>query len=164
MTSGATGQFYGCHCTTHLTNSTTLSTIDTTAVTQLGYQTSLLSGLNWQNLAPDTGHAIVTSGFGTCPTTGSITAVTCVTDAADSFTTGSAHLAVAYLPGPSSLQTITVSLAKFAGSVTARWYDPTSGSFSSITGSPFTNSGTHNFTPTAANSAGNDDWVLVLQA
>jgi hypothetical protein len=47
--------------------------------------------------------------------------------------------------------------------VTARWYDPTNGIFSTISGSPFANSGSRNFTPPRKNSAGDGDWVLVLE-
>jgi Putative collagen-binding domain of a collagenase len=50
-----------------------------------------------------------------------------------------------------------------AGSTTARWFDPTNGTFTSISGSPFANTGSHSFTPPGNNSAGDADWVLVLQ-
>lgn len=182
MTSGGAGSLYGnaytvaigCNCshgsgTVPGPNTFNATDIDTTGVTQLGYQTTLLTGLNWQNLKPDTGHLDVWCGSsgtvcGSCPTTGSIVSVTCVTDAVDSTSSASAHLGLVYLPDPSSFSTVTVDLSKFAGSVTARWYDPTNGSFTAISGSPFTNSGTHNFTPGSNNSAGDKDWVLVLQA
>jgi hypothetical protein len=168
MTSGATGELYGGPCYA-MTNSTTLSSCDTTGVSQLEDQTTLLSGIAWYNLSPDTGHTLLyctSSGTacGSCPTTGSIVSVTCVTDAADSFSSGQATEAVAYLPDPSSFSTVTVNLADFVGSVTARWYDPTNGTFTSISGSPFANSGTHSFTPPGTNSAGDTDWVLVLQS
>jgi hypothetical protein len=46
----------------------------------------------------------------------------------------------------------------------ARWYDPTTGAFTAISGSPFANSGTRAFSPPAANHAdGFSDWVLVLE-
>ena len=181
MTSGGTGNLYGSYWTDAIgggsandahggvtntlpgPNAFNTANIDTVAVTQLGYQASFLQSIAWQNLKPDTGHAVVTSGFGSCPTSGLMASVTCVTDAADSLSAGAATLAVAYLPGPSGLQTITVNLASFSGGVTARWFDPTNGQYTSISGSPFANSGTHNFTPPSANSAGENDWVLLLQ-
>ena len=59
--------------------------------------------------------------------------------------------------------TLTVAMTNFAGPVTARWYDPTAGTFTSISGSPFANTGSRNFTTPGNNSDGDPDWVLVLQ-
>ncbi len=61
-------------------------------------------------------------------------------------------------------RTITVDMTRLRGPVTARWYDPTNGTFSTISGSPFANSGTRNFAPPGKNSAGDGDWVLVLES
>jgi chitodextrinase len=44
----------------------------------------------------------------------------------------------------------------------ARWFDPTSGNYTTISGSPFPATGTRSFAPPGANSAGQGDWVLVL--
>jgi hypothetical protein len=51
------------------------------------------------------------------------------------------------------------------GPVTARWYDPASGSYTTIAGSPFANQGSQDFTTPGDNAdgPGNPDWVLVLQ-
>jgi hypothetical protein len=164
MTSGATGQLYG-GPSYPITNSTTLASIDTTAVTQLRYVTQLMDQIAWQGLVPDTGNAVVTSGFGTCPTSSSIVAVTCVTTASDyNGTAGSATEAVSYLPDPSTFASPVVNLADFAGPVTAQWYDPTNGTFMPVSGSPFTNRGSQTITPTTNNSAGDKDWVLLLRA
>jgi hypothetical protein len=163
MTSGATGQMYGGPCY-GMTNSTTLSDCDTTGVTELGYVTQLMNQINWWSLVPDKGNAVITSGFGTCPTAGSIVSVNCVTTASDyTGIAGSATTALSYLPDPGSFSSVTVNLADFAGPVTARWYDPTNGLFTPISGSPLPNSGSQTFTPTANNSLGDKDWVLVLQ-
>ena len=159
MTSGATGQLYGCECTTHLTNSSFPlgSSIDTTGVTELGYQTSLLKQVAWQNLVPyqTSDHTLITAGYGSCPTTGSMVSNTCLTDAETSDKT----LALAYMP---TSRSITVDMSKMAGTTTARWYDPTSGKLKNISGSPFANSGSHTFTAPGNNSAGDSDWVLLL--
>ena len=70
-------------------------------------------------------------------------------------------------------QTVTINLSKMPGPVTARWYDPTSGNYSNISGSPFANSGPHQFTtPSTAHAEVNTDnsaetsydCVLVLEA
>jgi hypothetical protein len=60
--------------------------------------------------------------------------------------------------------TLTIALTNFSSSVTARWYDPTANTFAAIPGSPFPNIGTHNFTTPGKNSAGDNDWVLVIEA
>ena len=72
-------------------------------------------------------------------------------------------VAVAYFPFGNA-NSLTINLATFAGSVTARWFDPSNGSYSGIAGSPFANSGTHNFRPPGKNNAGDPDWVLLLRA
>jgi len=68
-------------------------------------------------------------------------------------------LTVSYLPEG---QTITVNLATFAGSITARWYDPTNNTYKTVSGSPFANSGMKQFSPGGNNNEGTNDWVLVL--
>ena len=60
--------------------------------------------------------------------------------------------------------TITADLSKLSGPVKARWYDPTTGKFREIAGSPFSNSGLQGFSTPGNNSTGDDDWVLVLEA
>jgi hypothetical protein len=168
MTSGATGQLYGGPCY-GMTNSTSLSSCDTTGVRQLGYVTQLLDQIDWWKLVPDGNHdgagrTYVTSGGGTC--TGwqynNFGGNDCVTDATIPDGSGINTL-LAYYPDPSSFGTITVDMSKFTGPVTARWYDPTDGVYSAVSGSPFTNSGTHAFAPSTNNSAGDKDWVLLLQ-
>ena len=156
LLSGATGQLYGCHCRwATLSNGFSNSSIDTPGVTQLGYATKLFQGREWQNLVPDRNHAFVTAGFGTFSSTGSIDSNNYVTAAV----APDGKLGMAYLPKGG---TITVNMADLTGSVTAQWYDPTNGTFTSISGSPFASSGSHRFTTPGNNSAGDSDWVLLL--
>jgi hypothetical protein len=68
---------------------------------------------------------------------------------------------VAYL-GPGHSGSVTIDMTAMSGNTRARWYDPTSASYSTISGSPFSNTGTRSFTPPGSNSAGQGDWVLVL--
>jgi hypothetical protein len=56
--------------------------------------------------------------------------------------------------------TLTVNFAAFSGPVTAKWYDPSNGSYTAIPGSPFPNSGAQNFTTPGNNQDGDPDWVL----
>lgn len=71
-------------------------------------------------------------------------------------------LLVAYV-GPGHTGPVTVDMSKMRGAVTAQWFDPTSGGYSEI-GGTFINGGLREFTPPAANAAGQADWVLVLKS
>jgi len=110
----------------------------------------LFTSVAWWNLVPDWSHAVVTSGYGTYGSTNYVTA--------ERSSDGS--LVVAYLPVAG---TVGVNMAQLSGAVTAEWYDPTSGTYTSISGSPFTNTGTRQFTTPGNNAAGDADWVLLLQ-
>ena len=72
-------------------------------------------------------------------------------------------LLVAYLP-PAHNANITVQMTVMSDTAQARWFDPTSGVYTMISGSPFPNTGTHQFTTPGTNSSGKKDWVLVLNA
>lgn len=72
-------------------------------------------------------------------------------------------LLVAYVP-PAHNGSITVQMTAMGDSAQARWFDPTSGIYTTISGSPFPNTGTHQFTPPGTNSSGKKDWVLILNA
>lgn len=68
---------------------------------------------------------------------------------------------MAYVPDH---RTISVDMSKLSAPVTARWYDPASGTWTQIPGSPLRESGTHPFQTPAKNSDGDEDWVLVLKS
>lgn len=125
---------------------------DTGAIHQT-YCKKFLDTIAWSTLIPDTANVILTAG------TGTINSTDYAVLAANSLT--SASLAALYMP---TNRQVTIAMSKFSGSITAQWYDPTTGGFSSIVGSPFSNTGTHNFTPTGNNASGSSDWVLLLQA
>jgi len=55
-------------------------------------------------------------------------------------------------------------MSKLAGTTAARWYDPTTGEYIDLSGSPFPNAGTRQFTPSGNNHDGDEDWVLVFEA
>jgi hypothetical protein len=59
---------------------------------------------------------------------------------------------------------VTVAADNLAGPVTARWFDPATGRYRAIAGSPFPATGTLAFTPPANRTDGSSDWVLVLTA
>jgi hypothetical protein len=70
------------------------------------------------------------------------------------------RLVMAYLP---TRRTVAVNMSRLAGAATARWYDPSRGTYTQIEGSPFANRGKRTFTPPANNADGDGDWVLILE-
>ena len=155
--------------------------IDTPGASQIPYLNAFWAAIPWTAMVPDQTHNVVTAGYGTyqagssgCSAVGSGAAGPCNLFGDNYVTTlwnPNGTIAVVYVPGTTSAgpafavnSGITVALSKFAGNVTAQWFDPTSGAYTSISGSPFTNTGTHSFTPPSLNTRGAPDWVLLLQA
>lgn len=156
MLSGATGQLYGNHYIWPFISGWQTN-LNTVGVQQLQYNTALFQSVAWYNLVPDLNHTLITAGYGTYATNGLISTNNYVTAAI----TPDGTLAIAYVPTSS---TVTVAISAMAGQTTAQWFDPTAGIYSTVNGSPFTNSGSQQFTTPGNNSAGSPDWVLVLQA
>lgn len=136
--SGACGQIYGNNPVWHFESpnwgesysGTWETNLDTTAATEQTYVKALFAAKEWWKLAPSTGTALVSS----------------------SLSTGASRLypalasdgtfAMIYVP---SSQTVTcVMSAMSPSSVRVRLYDPTAGTYSTVSGSPFANSGTQN--------------------
>lgn len=111
----------------------------------------LMETIPWWRLTPDAQHEFVTTGFGTWKQADYVTAAL-----ADDASAGAVYL-------PDSRR-FTVNLAKLCSRVAARWFDPTSGQFKAVVGSPFSNTGQEDFTPPGKNAAGDGDFVLVLEA
>ncbi len=189
MLSGAVGQLYGNHYIwTFLPGWQEF--LDSPGVVQFGYMENLFGARKWYNLAPDQTHAFVTAGYGTFITTGppakeSPSGRFRGNDYVTAALTADGALGMAYLPQGG---TITVDMNKLRkGPITARWFDPTANTFTPIAGSPFANDpapvvpaqpsgaattnardstlpGTRQFTSPGKNSAGDPDWVFVLEA
>ena len=183
MLSGASGQIYGSAYTWRLDKGWQTK-LDSPGAVQLGYLKDLFVSRRWNDLVPDQTHTLVTSGYdsfaryiatfidhisGGCSRFdravaavkehtgfGSIATNNYVTAAR----TPDGSLAIAYLP---AVRPIKIDMSKLAGSTEARWYDPTNGKYLEIEGSPFANVGSKQFTPPRNNSAGDGDWVLVLE-
>jgi len=68
---------------------------------------------------------------------------------------------VAYIP---QSKTVAVDMTGLSGSARARWFDPTSGRYTNVSSELLSNKSSHDFTSPGNNSAGAQDWVLVLQA
>jgi hypothetical protein len=110
----------------------------------------LLEPRPWWRLVPDMEHKLVTEGYGQWKQADHVGAAL-----ADD-----GSLAVAYLPNGGAIQ---VAVDCLHGAVDASWFDPTSGQHRSVEGSPFENKGRRGFSPPSRNSAGDSDWVLLLQ-
>ena len=120
------------------------------------YFTSLAG---WHTLIPDTGNVFITSGRGTKTTNDAPGFNPAKYGDSDNYVAGSitpdGSLAVIYC---GQFFTITINQALLAPGYTATWVDPvTAATTATATG------GTYNSTPLGNNSAGNADWVLVLQ-
>jgi Putative collagen-binding domain of a collagenase len=110
---------------------------------------ALFSSRRWEKLVPDAAHTFLTAGLGTPGLDSTVAAL-----AADG------SFGLAYVP---SLRTVTVDMSRLSGPATARWFDPTQGTYVTVSGSPFPNSGARTFTPPGNNGTGTGDWVLVLE-
>lgn len=159
MTSGGAGFEFGNAHISHFDSSPLWSTqLNSTATLQVAFLANLFKQFNWWTFFPDQTHQVVTAGFGTYNTGNeNLYNATYATTTWDGSTT-----AIIYTPVST---TLTVNMTKFSGPVTARWYDPTTGNFTTIPGSPFVNSGSQNFAAplgTHSDGTGANDWVLVL--
>jgi len=156
LLSGATGHLYG-NADTWRFRSGWQGALDTPGAVQMAHLKALFAPRAWQELVPDVTHNVVTQGYGTFSSSGSIHANDYVTAAR----TPNGKLVMAYVP---SSRTVRVDMTKLSGPTTARWYDPAAGTFTVIAGSPFPNTTTHDFDTPGSNADGNGDWVLVLEA
>jgi Protein of unknown function (DUF4038)/Putative collagen-binding domain of a collagenase len=185
MLSGAAGQLYGSAHTWPLQKGWEAN-LDTPGAIQLSYMKNVFVSRKWHDLVPDQTHTVVTGGydhiscivgkfvayvskdqdsllskaFSRIPKylgIGSITNNTCATAAQ----TSDGSLVMVYMP---TIRAITVDMSKLSGTTAARWYDPTSGEYTEVEGSPFANEGSRQFIPSGANKTGDGDWVLVLDA
>ncbi len=110
----------------------------------------LLESRPWWRLVPDTKHELVTEGYGQWKQADHVAAAL-----ADD-----GSLALAYLPNGGTIQ---VAMDRLHGPIDASWFDPASGRYRSVEGSPFENKGQRGFASPGKNNAGDNDWVLLLQ-
>jgi hypothetical protein len=160
LLSGAAGQLYG-NAYTWTFKRGWKEKLDTPGAKQMAHVQALFSPRAWPHLVPDQKHAVVTAGYGTfddTTTAGNRYGMT--SDYVTAARTPDGALVMAYLP---SLRTVKVKLAQLAGPATARWYDPSRGTYTAIEGSPLRNSGELEFKPPGNNADGDGDWVLVLE-
>lgn len=112
---------------------TALGSLTTTATTQMTYVGALFTAYHWEKLVPKTDTTLVTTALG------SGTSRIFPSLASDG------TLAMVWNP---SATAATVNMAAMTGvsSVRARFYDTTAGTYSNVTGNPFTPSGTQSIT------------------
>lgn len=155
LLSGAAGQLYGNHYTWTF-ESPWQNFLDSPGALQMAHLNALFEPRVWFNLVPDQNHTVVTAGYGTFTNAGYVGS----SDYATAARTDNGKLVMVYMP---TQRTITVDMTKLAAPAHTRWYDPSSGVYRNIAGSPFSNTGTRNFTPPGNNNEGTGDWVLVLE-
>ncbi len=128
--------------------------LDTQSSRDMARLNGFIGSIKWFNLVPselDGMRRLITSGGSTVSSSNYVAAAA----------TPDGSLLVAYVP-PAHSGTITVDMAALSGPSSARWFDPTSAaSTNSMTG--LINTGTRVFTVPGTNSAGQGDWVLVLE-
>jgi hypothetical protein len=154
--SGATGQFYGNHYTWQFADGWK-DHLDTPGSTQVGHLAKLFAPTRWFELAPDQTHKVVTAGYRRFEPDKNVGSSNYVTTAS----TPDRKLAISYLPTGG---TIVVDMARLAGRVQARWYDPAKGTYRPVRGTPFRNAGQVRLKAPGKNADGDSDWVLVLNA
>ena len=157
LLSGAAGQIYGNNPIWHFDGpglypapTSWQQALSSRGAQSMTHLHSLFATLPWWRLVPDDNGALVTGGAGS----GQDRVVAAYTEASS--------LAILYVP---SIRNVRLDLQQMSGpKVAARWYDPANGRFVDVPGSPFAAAGPHIFRPKGANSAGLEDWVLLLES
>jgi hypothetical protein len=156
--SGAAGQVFGNNPIWHFdgpgiipVSLTWQQALESRGAQSMTHLLDLLMTIRWWKLKPDSKHVLLIDGLGS--------------EDERAVAARTIDGAIALLYSPSSRE-ITVNLGELAGPrVAARWYDPASGRFSAVDGSPFRAAGMKRFgQDLGANSSGFDDWVLVLES
>jgi hypothetical protein len=161
---GTAGQLYGNHYTWLFGygGNNWRSHLSDTGTVQLTYLFDFFSPLQWYNLLPDHLHTFVTAGHGSSFTKFSASTAR-GTIPADTYQTAALSLdrslGIVYAAAGTR---VTVDMSKMSGLSTARWFDPSNNTYTTISESPFPNTGTHNFSTPGKNHAGDTDWILVL--
>jgi hypothetical protein len=158
LLSGGTGHIYGHeNVWGHLGGHT--SHYDAEGAKDMQHLIDFVSSIKWHTLVPDRNNSVVTGGYGTKNTGTGSGGDDYITTAISS----DSKTIVSYIPSTGTgTRTITLNMSRLSGSATARWYNPTNGQFSTISGSPFSNSGTRQFTTPGNNGNNSNDWVLIL--
>jgi hypothetical protein len=155
MTSGACGQMYGNGYTWPF-RSGWQNNLDTPGAAQIKIMKQFFEVRSWFALAPDTNHVVVVSNYGVYSDSSHVADNDFLTAAR----TADGSLVVVYTP---IIRQFGVDLAQLSAPAVARWFDPSSATYTNIVGSPFTNSGVRAFVPPGNNHDGDGGWVLVIE-
>jgi hypothetical protein len=147
LLSGAAGQLFG-NDTVWPFRAGWLSALNSQGSGDMIRVKSVFASRRWENLVPDTNQTFLTAGAGTGA------------GYASASVASDGTFGIIYTP---DIRDLTVSMSRFAGPVTARWYDPTSGSYTAAAISSIPNTGSRTFRPAGNNSRGKPDWVLILE-
>lgn len=155
LTGGLGGYIYGSFYTWKFSTGWQTN-LNSPGLTTLNFYQNLLTNRAWYALVPSS-NVLVSAGYGTYTNNGTTTISTYATAAK----TADGTLGMVYTP---TNNTLTVQMTNFSNSVTSRWFDPSAGTFTAITGSPFANTISTNLTTPGNNAAGQGDWVLLLES
>jgi hypothetical protein len=126
------------------------SALDSPASRAMPRIKALFTSRQWWLLVPDIGFTFLTGGNNPGP------------HQSPAALASDGSFGLVYTP---EFRQLTVNLSRLAGpQVAVRWFDPLSGSYTPIAGSPFSATGNQAFVPPAINSEGSTDWVLVLES
>lgn len=160
LSGGTAGLFYEHEAVVHLYSNWKAS-LTSTGAQDMKRMSALYQSFQWQKLIPSelSGmRRLVTSSNGSqSGTPANYAAAAQASDGTFMFV---------YVPTYSSgAQSVTVDFRSMAGNSRARWWDPTTGVYSDITGGAFSIANTvsaQSFTSPGSHSAGGNDWMLVL--
>ena len=130
------------------------SHLNTQGAQDMARLNAFVRSIAWNNLVPsDLGRmrTLVIAG-GSSPASSDYVAAAATPDGT---------LLVAYVP-PAHSGSITIDMTAMSGPMRARWFDETSGAYSDA-GTGLANIGLRSFGPPGTNSAGENDWVLILE-
>lgn len=156
LLSGASGHFFGQRDIWPFNNNWK-DGLNTPGVHSMEIFGKFAKTIPWYNMQPDWPATLFVSGRGEFNASsnpgGSEYATAAFSD--------DKKIGVIYLP---AYRIVGVNMARFAKPVTAQWFDPSDGTYTTVKGI-FENKGVKYFTPLKFNNAqGFDDWVLILKA
>jgi hypothetical protein len=130
--------------------------LNNTSDVQQSYYNAFFAAISFQNLQPVLDGPYGTNTFISTPI-GAWNSDSYVVSAKSSAN----DLAVIYISyNGSGAQSVGVAVSQMSGTMTAKWFDPTNNSYTTI--GSISNSGNHTFTTPGNNSAGQNDWALLL--
>ena len=156
MLSGGAGQIYG-NAYLWTMRDGWQSHVDTPGVEQIKYWKDFFLSVRWQDLVPDEDHSVLTAGAGSF---GDIDTRVSKSDYATAARTPDGSTVTVYIP---TARTISIDMTKLRGPASARWFDPSDGTYNDVSGRPIANIGLHQFATPGKNHDGDGDWVLLLQ-